>query len=90
MDEKTFQAMQEVAPIENELGCFLDKERICGADCMSFVNPPAQDKDAKGQAWGHCLLLTNINRAGKHLAILARVGSDALEDARQPGIPKVR
>ena len=46
--------------------CFLNIERPCGADCMSWDECP-DGPDYKDKQWAHCLLLVNAHRTGKHL-----------------------
>ena len=70
--------MNQTPPPSDRLFCFLDHERICGADCMSFVGPP-DGPDFKDQAWSRCLLLIAAHRAGKHLTVLAAQGSELLK-----------
>ena len=53
------------------LGCFMDQLRVCGPDCVAFLNPPPQnDPEYQGQPWSRCHMLVNVHRAGKHLVIL--------------------
>lgn len=59
--------------------CFLNSERVCGADCMAFVAPieKPDHSDFIGKEWAQCHLLINAHRVGKHVAILA-VTADSL------------
>lgn len=61
--------------------CFLNLERSCGPDCMSFIEAP-EGEDYRGKQWANCLLLVNIHRGGKHLAVLASQGSELLKQQK--------
>lgn len=64
-------AMPSEKSAENMLRCFISPDRACGPDCMAFTTTTPSGNDYRDQAWPHCLVLTNIHRAGKHLIILA-------------------
>lgn len=87
--------MAETEPKETGLFCFISPDRVCGADCMAYSDPP-NHKDFVGKQWAHCLLLVNTHRAGKHLTVLASHADTLLnlkqDEARtnQPPPPKVR
>jgi hypothetical protein len=53
------------------LTCFLSENRVCGADCMAYLTAPPAGKDFQGQQFAHCMVLVNIQRAGKHLVVIA-------------------
>ena len=80
--------VQEAAH-QSGLTCFLDQPRLCGSDCMAYLNPPPQGDEYRGQQWSNCMLLVNIHRGGKHLVILANVlnkGVDRLAKTT-PAVP---
>lgn len=79
------------------LACFMNQDRICGSDCMAYL-PQAPEGDwYKGEQWAHCHLLVNADRAGRHLVVLANVGSkisglqrkadaEAVREKKPPGV----
>lgn len=81
------------------LYCFLNDTRECNASCMAWT-PPPDGPDYKDKQWASCHLLVNAHRGGKHLVVLAQVGSELAKTARdeaadrartgQPAPPKVR
>ena len=87
--------------VREEVGlyCFMNKDRPCGADCMSYIVQP-EGSDYRDQQWARCLLLVNAHRAGKHLVVLADITNKLFnisrtkqaDDARlnQPPAPTVR
>ncbi len=80
------------------LDCFLNQNRPCGPDCMAFTAPP-EGQDYQDQQWAHCMLLVNAHRGGKHLVVLASLGTELSKKAKteaadraraqQPAPPKV-
>lgn len=66
------------------LTCFMDKDRACGPDCMSFLSvmDRPEGDDYKGKQWASCHLLVNAHRGGKHLVILASAGADIAKKAK--------
>lgn len=54
------------------LCCFLQQERVCGADCMAFLPQPPQGVHYQGEQWAHCQLLVNADRVGRHLVIITQ------------------
>lgn len=68
-------------PSGDELYCFLNGERACGADCMSFRTIP--DKNTQlDDAQNHCILLGSIERSGRSLNILAAVAGKKAKEAQ--------
>ena len=63
------------------LMCFLNFERPCSAECMSFVDPP-EGPDYEGKQWANCHLLVNAHRAGKHLTILAQTTGELVKKTK--------
>ncbi len=78
------QAEDELNPIpEGKLFCFLAAERLCGPDCMAYLATPPTEASYVGQQWAHCHLLVNAERSGKHLVVLASVGSKLIAAKRE-------
>lgn len=74
----------EVNPVPEVKGaCFLNQDRVCGADCMAFLPTAPQGVAYIGQQWAHCLLLVNAERTGKHLIVLADIGNKLVASKRQ-------
>lgn len=84
-------------PQNSGLACFMNQDRICGADCMAFLPQVPEGDTYKGEQWAHCHLLVNADRAGRHLIILASVGSriasvqvkasaEAVRSQKPPGV----
>lgn len=83
-------------PVEDELYCFLDQHRPCGAECMAYKTMPDENKHLDpGQQ--HCVLLDNAEKAGHGLQVLAAVfgtwmkkqqtkEADAKRAAATPGV----
>ena len=71
------------------LYCFKDNTRLCTAECMAYVNPPAHD-DFKDAQWPHCIELINLHRIGKHVAIIAGQASELIKILRTtpPPVPR--
>ena len=78
-------AMPNEADIKpDELFCFLNRERVCGADCMAYTTFAPNHADYNGQQWPHCSLLLNLHRTGKHLVVIAECISKLMKtDHRQ-------
>ena len=65
----------EIPPM-NTLVCFLDKDRGCGSDCMSYaVNTPGENYNDQ---WCHCIVMTSLFRISKHLVVMAQQGAEKL------------
>ena len=71
------------------LCCFKDKERMCTAECMAYVNPPAAE-EFKDQQWAHCLELINLHRIGKHVTLLAIGQQEILKIKRNEATDRAR
>lgn len=74
---------------EDGLVCFLDVARPCGADCMAWDARP-EGPDYADKQWANCMLLVNAHRGGKHLVVLASVGSDLLRKAKNEAADRAR
>lgn len=71
------------------LVCFLDISRPCGPDCMAYEKAP-EVPDYQDKQWADCLLLVNLHRAGKHLVVLASVGSEILKKVKNEAADRAR
>ncbi len=76
-------------PPPTGLACFLNAERMCGADCMAFDAAP-DGADYKDKQWANCMLLVNAHRGGKHLIVLAQVGSALVQSAKNEAADRLR
>lgn len=85
-------------PQVSGLACFMNQDRICGADCMAFLPQVPEGTAYTGEQWAHCHLLVNADRTGRHLVVLAAVGSkiaglqrkadaEATRSQKPPGVP---
>lgn len=71
---------------QNGLACWLNTERLCGADCMAFADPPmAKGPDYDGKQWANCIVLVSLHQESKHATILAQ---HLVKQARVPSPPK--
>lgn len=80
--------------------CFLSQDRVCGSDCMSYLDKVPDGPAYLGENWAKCHILVNVDRGGRHLAILAQVSASAFNlkknqaadesRANQPPPPGVR
>jgi hypothetical protein len=62
----------------NGLQCFLNMERECGPDCMSYTTKPSESPDLNSQQ-RNCVLIVGLERLGRHTGILAKRVSDAVK-----------
>lgn len=91
-------------PEEIEIGvdvekvfCFLDGARVCSAECTAYQTHPNPPNKYLGSPAQHCVLLTNMERVGRHLPIIAQILDNrarsertAAQDAERTGnTPKV-
>lgn len=63
--------------------CFISQDRVCSADCMAYLQKPPAGVDYIGEQWARCHLLVNMHRGGKHLVVLADVGTKLVALKRQ-------
>ena len=69
-------------PDTNGLTCFLDSDRVCGADCMSY-STFASESPMLNDEQKHCTLLVAAERLGRHSGILIKtIRSDQQDKAR--------
>lgn len=82
----------------NNLYCFMDSERVCGADCMAFITfPRASNSSELSEFQTHCSLLSAADRLGRNVTIVAaelvarnkrdkinRIDDDRKDKAAQP------
>jgi hypothetical protein len=59
------------------LTCFIDRQRLCGPDCMAWSARP-EGPDYKDQQWANCQVLVAGHRGGKHLVVLASQAGELL------------
>lgn len=85
----TQQHNQGEPPQPNGLMCFLNMERPCGADCMAFDAVP-EGADYKDKQWANCMLLVNAHRGGKHLIVLAQMGTEIVRRAKTEAADRSR
>lgn len=82
--------MIEAQPDEEQVFCFLNNERVCGPDCVSYETfIKKANKELRGPA-KHCVLLTSIERVGRHLPIIAKIMSDGLTATRRQAADQQR
>lgn len=71
---------------KNGLVCWINADRLCGSDCMAYVDPPmARGPDYDGKQWANCIVLVSIHQESKHATILAQ---HLVKQARTPAPPK--
>jgi hypothetical protein len=69
-EEDGLVAEEEMRPDTTGLYCFLNDERVCGAECMAFITFPKQsDNSELGKQQAHCALLNNADRLGRNVVI---------------------
>jgi len=69
-------------PDEATRFCFLNPDRLCSSECMAYLVERPDGQDYEGQQWAVCMLLVNLHRCGKHLAILASQGGALLKEMK--------
>jgi hypothetical protein len=81
---------ERAEPTTGHLSCFLNQDRICGADCMAHLPQAPEGPSYLGENWAHCLLLVDAERVGKHLVILVdlhkKVQANAQRSQKPPGV----
>ena len=65
----------------DELCCFMDHARICGADCTAYLTVPDANRQLDSTQ-AHCLLLSSVERTGRSLNIIGNL-LDRLEKRLQ-------
>jgi hypothetical protein len=64
--------MSDEAPVIERVYCFLDRERVCGPECMAFLTHPRQSNSSElSDLQAHCTLLTGMDRLGRNITIIA-------------------
>lgn len=66
---------------DDALFCFMDQQRVCGPDCMSFRTVPDENRQLD-KAQQHCVILSSIERTGRSTNILASVLSEHLRHTK--------
>lgn len=59
-------------PVQDELYCFLNRDRPCGADCMAYKSMPDENRHLD-PSQAHCVLVDSAEKAGHGLQVLAAV-----------------
>lgn len=66
--------MPDVLPADKEgLYCFINDTRLCTASCMAYLTFPKAPGPELNDVQACCALLTNAERVGRHLTIIASV-----------------
>ena len=64
--------MPDVLPADKEgLYCFINDTRLCTASCMAYLTFPKTPGPELNDVQACCALLTNAERVGRHLTIIA-------------------
>jgi hypothetical protein len=67
------------------LYCFLDQNRPCTAECVSYIVEALSGGDYINQKWTHCMLLVNVHRSTKIFDKALMLYSNKLADAKRAG-----
>ena len=70
--------------------CFLNSDRECGPDCASFTLNTPEGPEYERQVWAHCILLSSLYKASKHIVILAKQGEVRLKADKDAAADAVR
>ena len=65
----------------NGLLCFLNADRVCGADCASY-SPEPGGGPSLSEEQRHCVLLCSAERLGRHSGLIARSVGELAELAK--------
>jgi hypothetical protein len=72
-------------PEKNGLACFLNADRICGADCMAYTTIGSESKYLNDQQ-KHCVAIVGIERLGRYaggiLQLMKNTGADSKRSTR--------
>ena len=77
VDEVPYIDLPEERAVAGGLFCFLDPSRLCDGSCMGYTTQ-AFGGDALNEQQGHCTLIVNLSRVGKHAVIIACMMRDQL------------
>ncbi len=70
-----------------QLYCFLNAQRVCGADCMAFVTYPRESTKSELQGLQpHCAFINNADRVGRNVVIMA---SSLVERQKQQKLAQI-
>lgn len=79
-DEEDLLFHAEQGPIEagvEKIFCFMDSNRLCGAECMAYITFPRASKATElSEAQQHCSLLMAADRLGRNTTIIASLLSE--------------
>ncbi len=64
------------------LVCFIDSERVCGPDCMAF-SVAADGGPALSDEQRRCVLLSAVERLGRHSGLALKAINDAASSAER-------
>jgi hypothetical protein len=74
---------EEIRPRTTGLFCFLNSDRVCGAECMAFVTHPRMASSSEMNAQQqHCVLLTSAERVGRNVTAIASMQASSLKKTR--------
>lgn len=77
-------------PERNGLACFLNADRVCGADCMAYTTMPSESPYLNDQQ-KHCVVIVGAERLGRHtgglLSFLRKGKQDAERDMAKHLVP---
>lgn len=76
--------------------CFLNNERFCTPECIAYLNKVPEGPAYLGEQWARCHVLVNVDRAGRHLVVLAstvgelknHIKNEAADKARPKPVPE--
>jgi hypothetical protein len=78
-------------PEKNGLACFINGDRICGADCMAFTTVPSESPYLNEQQ-KHCSLIVSAERLGRYaggiLSLFKKADADSKRSAPHVVDPK--
>ena len=78
--ERPFLEMPDEQEIQaDDLLCWLNPDRICGADCQAYTTLPAESNILNEQQ-KHCVLLVALERLGRYSGAIARLLKEAKGD----------
>lgn len=72
------------APQET-LYCFLDQNRPCSAECVSYLVEAPKGNDYVNQKWVRCMLLLSVHRLSKIADRALQLYANRLADAQRMG-----
>lgn len=70
----------------NGLICFLDPERVCGADCMAYTTMPSESPYLNDQQ-KHCMLIVSAERLSRYAGGALSLMRNSKADTARKGTP---